>query len=499
MNDDSNKKPFIKKFKTDRCHYIYDVNSNQIVRVNKTEYDIINDVDENDINDVIDKYKNKYSPFNIRKNLESIWTAKKRYHIFSHRRPQIFFGIRSIADVKNALESNLLQIIIELTERCNLRCRYCVFSGRYKYARIHGSNDMSFDIAKKAVDYFLSRSRGNSNDIAAITFYGGEPLLKIDLIKGIVDYVKKIGEFDNCRFSLTTNGTLLHKEIVDYFIKNKLSILVSLDGPKEIHDRYRVYQNGKGTFDIILQNLLRIKENHRDYFMNNISIAATLAPPYDFIKLIDFFYKKYFFEQINEKVRLIGVDPYETTFFDDFRIDDVKNIHVKLNGLFARYKKALINGNYQKLTMEKELFDKEFHNIEYRIIKPLGDFCFPRGTCFPGRRRLFVNALGKYYMCERVGSNYEIGDINEGFNYERIYDFIKKYEQFFSECKYCWALRLCSKCFNSVRKGEGFDEERKKEYCSVSLKTLERYLIASCEIKEKNAGAFKVLGNIIIR
>lgn len=121
----------------------------------------------------------------------------------------------------------------------------------------------------------------------------------------------------------------------------------------------------------------------------------------------------------------------------------------------------------------------------------------PQGTCFPGTRKLFVNVDGNFYMCERVNSNYSIGNVNHGFNHRRIYNFLKKYEEFFKDCKYCWALRLCMKCFNNIRNGDSFSEARKEKVCSNNLYKIENNLLDYCEIREKNAEAFKPFKNIV--
>ena len=152
--------------------------------------------------------------------------------------------------------------------------------------------------------------------------------------------------------------------------------------------------------------------------------------------------------------------------------------------------------DYLNLTIEKQIFGKELHRIHTREMNYLSDRFAPQGQCFPGKRRLFVSAKGKFYMCERVGNNYEIGDVKNGFDYNRIYDFFIKYEKFFKKCKDCWALRLCSKCFNNVRHGENLNETRRDSLCNARLFSLERNLIDYCEIREKNQDAFKPLEEI---
>jgi uncharacterized protein len=357
---------------------------------------------------------------------------------------------------------------------------------------------MTSDTAKKAVEFFIARSNGNKKEkTTAITFYGGEPLLKFDLLKEVVELTKRKGVFHEYRFSLTTNGTLLTDEVVEYFVKNDIAILVSLDGPKKIHDLYRVSIDDQGTFDVILKNLKWIKLYSPEYFENNISFNAVVAPPYDLDAIVNFFYSRIFFKPLRDKIRTNFVDAYHTSFFRDFNLEkDRMMLGNELNRRLKLYRNALINGTHDKLTIEKQLFLDDFYTIACRPMEPLKNQYPPIGTCIPGQRRIFVDTGGKFFMCEKVGSNYEIGDVDNGFNYQKIYGFYEEYDDFFQDCKYCWALRLCKKCFNSIRKGADFDAQRKKEMCENKLRTIEENLITYCEIIDRKPDAFKVYENV---
>ena len=364
-----------------------------------------------------------------------------------------------------------------------MRCRYCAFSGRYAYKRTHGTGNMSFGTAKNAVDYFLKRSNGGRE--ACIGFYGGEPLLRFDLMNQIFQYLKDIGKIEEFRY------------LNAYDIK--ISILVSLDGPKQIHDRYRVFPNGGHTFDLIIGNLKKIKKEYPRYFNENIAFSVVLAPPYDFELVEDFFLKSSLTTGLFERLTFSFVDPYGTTFFKDFKLEDEeKKITEKISKLREKYKKALVDGKYENLAIEKKFFDQDFYWINFRPMTTLDKTYPPQGTCFPGKRKLFVNEDGNFYMCERVNSNYKIGTVTEGFYFQKIYQFLKKYENFFKDCKYCWALRLCSKCFNSIRNGEDFDEKRRNDLCKIKLNTIETNLKEYCEVREKNPKAFAPFQNIQI-
>lgn len=94
-----------------------------------------------------------------------------------------------------------------------------------------------------------------------ICFYGGEPFLNFPLIKEVVEYVKQID--NETIFYITTNGTLLNSEIIDFLTENNILITFSLDGFKENHDRNRVYENGRPTFDTIINNINKLQNRKK--------------------------------------------------------------------------------------------------------------------------------------------------------------------------------------------------------------------------------------------
>ena len=135
--------------------------------------------------------------------------------------------------ISDKLNRNIVQLCFITTENCNLRCKYCVYSGAYKDMRTHNiKHEMSWSLAKNIVDFFLTRGSINT-----ISFYGGESLIEYKLIKQVVEYVR--GKNVNINFAMNTNLTLLTEDILDFLIKYQFAITISLDGPKEVHDLYQ--------------------------------------------------------------------------------------------------------------------------------------------------------------------------------------------------------------------------------------------------------------------
>lgn len=149
-------------------------------------------------------------------------------------------------------------VTICLTEECNLRCKYCYMTSKNSFKKLN------FEVAKKAVDYILNARDIYSLDSVVWDFIGGEPLLEIDLMDKICDYIKKrMYElnhpwFNDYMISFATNGILYHtKKVQDFIKKNRLhlSIGISIDGNKIKHNMQRVYADGRGSYDDVVKNV----------------------------------------------------------------------------------------------------------------------------------------------------------------------------------------------------------------------------------------------------
>lgn len=149
-------------------------------------------------------------------------------------------------------------VTFSVTEVCNLACKYCYMTGK------NSENKMSFETAKKVVDYLLS-NRSIFNEEAVIwEFVGGEPFVEVELVDQVSDYIKQQmflldhPWFTNYRFSITTNGLLYNTpKVQDYIRKNKnhISITITVDGNKQKHDLQRVKLDGSGSYDDVIKNV----------------------------------------------------------------------------------------------------------------------------------------------------------------------------------------------------------------------------------------------------
>jgi uncharacterized protein len=363
---------------------------------------------------------------------------------------------------------------------------------------------MKSDVAQRAIDFFLPRTKNSER--VSIAFYGGEPLLNFNILKESVYYTRAQANKNNIKsdigFALTTNGTLLKHEIIRKFlIDNNFSLLVSLDGPKAIHDKYRRYISGKGTYDTIIQNLENIRKANPTYYQNKIGFSAVTLP-----------------ENSESVVRFFGTDTLtkeatnfvisHTNFVDSslFKSSDYvkqqSEFKKHLNKLGNIYKDYLVEGN-NKGPMSRVLgglFNKYLLPIYHRQRSFINDTIWPNGICLPGARKLFVSTSGNFHVCEKLGEPIKIGDIRGGFNMNLIDKLIDDYINISEkECINCWAVRLCGACYVSAQVGSQLSTEKKiNSYCLGFRQLMSDALKMYCDISERNAQALSFLGEIEI-
>jgi uncharacterized protein len=487
-------KPFIHKFKTKSNNYIYDVNTNQFIKVNSVVYDIIEDWNILTPQEIISKWREKYKVKEINSAIQQIQLFFYKGHFASHRpkkmwRPNFEEGLREV------LNSNVNMLILNITEKCNLRCKYCVYSGTYYYERSHSNRSMGEKIIEKALNFYFNNELYNA-DIKCISFYGGEPLLEFEKIKNIGEYVSK--NFKNkSSFSMTTNGTLLNEEIIKFLIKYSFFLLISLDGPSEIHDKYRVTADGKTTFGKIINNLRLIKKLSPEYYQSKVSFSVTIPPNVSPIKIDEFFEN---FDIVKEKdLQVSYIVPWDTEFFKIFGNYD-SMYYKEIEELREKYIKNRIN-NKEPSSLQKALFEKILITIHKRNINVLRDIAPANGICIPGQRKVFVSIDGKFFPCERIGEfrNFNIGDIERGLDLQKVKNLIENYIlNSEKECLSCWAVRLCDLCYVSTKRGDLMDFERKKEICINHKNFLNRMFITYATIMENNPNAFDFTKNVKI-
>lgn len=252
-------------FNTYRHYYLYDVNSNSILEINKGLNSEIREFEKTRI----------ISP-TISKLQQKGFLLPRKYYEMLHP---------ATNSIDILTERNIQGIALQVTQNCNLRCNYCVYSGSYQN-RIHTNKRMSMETAFRAIDFLLEHSIDSEN--LGVGFYGGEPLLEFELIKKCIQYIK--GKTNKeVLITLTTNVTLINREIIEFFSKNDVYLTISLDGPQEFHDKNRIKNiSGKGSYDDVIKSIKLIMEEYPDY-AKKVNFNAVVSTLEDFSLVNDFF------------------------------------------------------------------------------------------------------------------------------------------------------------------------------------------------------------------
>lgn len=472
--------PLVKTIKTAKQTYLYDTLTNKILRADDNVVAAFSGV--------------KSARSGQRKNgsidpetLSEIYDAYKDLGCFDPRSPKIVtFSDEEIAAVAEKIRLAGTDLLtLNITERCNMRCTYCAFSGAYYDHRLHSNKCMSLETAIKAVDWYLQHQRSEY----AFAFYGGEPLLAFPNIKKVIEHVRASTD-KPASFNLTTNCTLLSDEILDFFEAQGVSMTISLDGPREIHDRYRTLPKDKGTFDAIWSKVQRLYQERPGYYADKITFNMVLAPPYDFPAIYDFIRQHH--EMFgNGKIQMAAVSDEPSEVMQELHAakPDALEFADQIGFLIDAYQNDLIaNGDSDSFL--QGLFGQSLIIIHKRDGRKLEETSPSHGQCVPGQRRCFVDTDGLFYMCERV-QNWHIGSVDTGIEVDRVGRFLREYSDYFGKrCQGCWAIRLCEKCFNDIRIGEQFSDQRFGGLCASSRRQVEENLTMYCALREVNDDAF---------
>ncbi len=488
------KGPFIEKFKSKNYYYIYDVNTNHFIQVDQITWDIIDFFNILSDKEIVIRFSNIYPNKKIYEALTKLNKISHEKHVFTSKRPNDFNILSDYKDINQRLNNNLGHLVLNVTELCNMRCDYCIFSGKYEYRRTHSSNQMRWSLAKNAIDYFFKKNKAR-NEIY-ISFFGGEPLLEFSLIKKCIEYTESLALHRKISFTITTNGTLISDEIAKIFSFHNVLLLVSLDGPPQINNLYRKYINGKGSYRNVISSLFRLKKHYGGTYKDLIKLSMVYVPSYDLIDIYEF---------IKNHERIFkGLDLYFEYCSEDSNIflshisDRNKSYIKQKEYLFKIYYDAVINESINTIpgaNFLHALFDAPFYRLQNRIhYRSLNKSHYPNSICIPGENKLFVNTKGEFFICEKLDSYTEIGNLENGLDVNNIIRIIDEYSKNCNEfCLDCWLVRLCPLCFKDAIRGNVFDEEMKKQKCEEVKISYSKAFKEYNMILEKNKNAFNFL------
>jgi len=415
----------IHQYKLGGYNIVLDICSGSVHAVDDVAYDVISLFQDHSREYVIDALINKYahrsdiSQADIEECYDQVLGLKDAGKLFS---PDTFEPMAEKLKQKSA--GIIKALCLHIAHTCNLNCSYC-FASQGKY---HGDRAvMSFEVGKQALDFLIKNSGTRRN--LEVDFFGGEPLMNFPVVKELVAYARSIEKEHNknFRFTLTTNGVLVDDEVIEWANKECSNVVLSLDGRKEIHDRYRVDYAGNGSWEKIVPKFQKFVEarDGKEYYMRG---TFTHANP-DFLKDIQ--------QMLDLGFTELSMEPVVSTANDPSALTDAD-----LPIIMEQYEKLA------QLMLDRDKQGKPFTFYHYMIDLSGGPCIYKRiSGCGSGTEYMAVTPWGDLYPCHQfVGEEkFKLGNIWDGVTNQEIQNEFSACNVYaHPECRDCWARLYCS-------------------------------------------------------
>ena len=413
------------QYKLNGYNIVLDTCSGAVHAVDDVAYDMIAAWQTTDHDALIQQMMEKYADRSdvteeeLRSCAEDIAALEESGQLFT---PDTF---ASMAGTFKERSGNVIKALcLHVAHTCNLNCSYC-FASQGKY---HGERAlMSLDVGKRAIDFLIENSGTRHN--LEVDFFGGEPLMNWEVVKGIVAYARSVEKQadKNFRFTLTTNGMLINDEVIDFANREMSNVVLSLDGRQEIHDATRVDYAGHGSYDRIVPKFQKLvaARGGKGYYMRGTFTHRNPDFAQDVLHMADLG----FTELSMEPVVAAPDDPMALTPED---IETVKEQYEILAREMLRRERA----------------GKPITFYHYMIDLTAGPCIYKRiSGCGSGTEYMAVTPWGDLYPCHQfVGEEaYRLGTIWDGVTNEALREDFRSCNAYARpECADCWAKLYCS-------------------------------------------------------
>ncbi len=415
----------IHQYQSGGYNIVLDVCSGSVHLVDPLAYSMIADYESYSRDEVIRRASAKFSNqtdielSDITDCYDDITELKQTGKLFT---PDSFEPLA--ATLKERSAGVVKALCLHIAHCCNLNCSYC-FASQGNY---HGERSlMSFEVGKQALDFLIANSGSRHN--LEVDFFGGEPLMNFQVVKDLVAYARSIEQKHgkNFRFTLTTNGMLIDDDVIEFANRECSNVVLSLDGRKEVHDRFRVDHHGNGSWDTIVPKFQKLvaARGHKNYYIRG---TFTHNNP-DFLKDIKTMLSLGFRELSMEPVVCPPNDPFALTE-DDLQIVE------------RQYEELA------QLMQSEENAGRPFTFYHYMLDLKGGPCIYKRiSGCGSGTEYMAVTPSGELYPCHQfVGdTSFKLGDVWNGVQNTKVQaDFAACNVYAREECRNCWAKLYCS-------------------------------------------------------
>lgn len=453
--------PMIHKFKMKDKYFCLDVNSGIIHVIDELTdrvLDIYDGSNRGAVHEALDATENASELDELMDEIDELIKEEMLYAPMSEE-------FKLVVEEKPIVKA----LCLNIAHDCNLACKYC-FASQGDYGGVKREL-MSFDVAKRAVDFLIAMS--GTRQHCEIDFFGGEPLLNWDVVKQTVEYVESIQAAHNKIFklTLTTNGVLLTQDKIDYVNEHNISLVLSIDGREEVHNRMRPSAGGTDTYKTVAKNLVNAvkQRDGREYYVRGTYTHNNLDFTKDVIAMSDLGFEHLSMEPV------VGKEGEYVLRDEDLPI--LEKEYEKLADLY--------------LQRQKDGWGEKFNFFHFRMDLYRGPCMAKRlRGCGAGHEYMAIVPNGDIYPCHQfVGRDgYVLGNVFEGLkNFDIPREFRNTHVFTKPTCAKCWAKFFCSGGCHA--NNETFGGSIKEPYelgCELQKKRIECAIMIQAELDEMN-------------
>ncbi|HUF26389.1 MAG TPA: quinohemoprotein amine dehydrogenase maturation protein [Gemmatimonadaceae bacterium] len=431
-------------FESDGAPYVYLVPSAAVFRLDDASCAVLDALGDDDValDSLAGSLAPRFAPAEVRATVHELLGAR---------------AIRAVAAPVEPVRAEpprrripLTTLVLNVTSKCNLSCTYCYEYGEDRIVEASRKpRFMNEETARQSVDFMFAEA--GESPVVHLTFFGGETLLNFKVLKSALAYAKErataLGRQVDA--SLTTNATLLREETIDWIVENDVGVTVSMDGAREQQDRFRVFANGQGSYDVIIPNVRELLRRHRRPVGARVTLTGQNL---DVIGI---------YRHLAEEIGFweVGFAPVTTSWQREHAIQEegFDRMLGQFRELAAEYLEHSLAGRHHGFSNVRDTLEE--------IHKGLSK----SHPCGAGLGLMGVATDGDVALCHRfAGSDaHRLGSVQDGVDHAKQADFLTRHHiANKTDCATCWARPLCAGgCYHEAHTRYGSTTEPNLHYC----------------------------------